>query len=145
MKKLQFLSYLFAALFMVTMVSCDDDDDDNVDPTASNTELLTAGVWTGNKVFFNGNDVTELAKDQIDVSTTTVKFETNGTYTGTIPGRTEASGTWEFTNDESQVIMDSGTDNELTVDINMLSATELWAEGEFLGENQGVYEVRFVR
>jgi len=140
MKKLKFLSYLFAALLMVTTVSCDDDDDD----AAPNRQtLLTAQTWRGDKIYFQGDDVTEDFADLIDVKNATIKFDTDGTYTAGSNGDTN-EGTWEFTNDQqNQILMDEGTSEEITVDVNRLSATELWLEGDLTGFGEDV-EIRFV-
>ncbi|NDK55946.1 hypothetical protein [Pontibacter fetidus] len=141
MKKLQFLSYLFAALLMFTTVSCDDDDDnDNVNPDKE--ALLLADVWTGSKIYLGGQDVTEDYKDIFDVTTVSVKFYEDGTYTFDMDGTAE-DGTWEFANNQTQVLLDKGTDDEELVDINKLTATELWAEGDLTGMGQDV-EIRFV-
>ncbi|MBJ6118517.1 hypothetical protein JAO76_09965 [Pontibacter sp. BT310] len=139
MKKLKFLSYLFAALLMVTTVSCDDDDDDSV---PNNTSLLTASEWTGDKVYFQGMDVTNNPLSPIDVKNVKITFMSDGTYSGQIEGISQ-SGTWEFNQTETQIIMDKGTDDELIVDVKKLTSTELWAEGEFADLGEDV-EIRFV-
>ena len=140
MKKLKFLSYLFAALLMVTTVSCDDDDDD---AAPDRQTLLTAQTWRGDKLFIQGEDVTEDFADLIDVQSSTIKFNTDGTYTAGSDGDTE-DGTWEFTNNQqNEILMDEGTSDEITVDVNRLSATELWLEGDLSGFGQDV-EIRFV-
>ncbi|MEJ8755785.1 hypothetical protein WG947_02150 [Pontibacter sp. H259] len=142
MKKLKFLSYLMAALLLVTSVSCDDDDDDDASP--NNTSLLTASTWKGDKLYYQGVDVTEDFSPILDVKATTIKFNANGTYTITADG-TSDTGTWEFTNNETQVLMDEGTDDELLIDVNRLTATELWAEGDFAGSGgTETFELRFV-
>ncbi|MER2997128.1 lipocalin family protein [Pontibacter populi] len=141
MKKLQFLTYLFAVLFTVTMVSCDDDDDDNdVDP--GKEAMLTAGVWTGDKIYYQGADFTEQLSGFLDIKSATVDFNADGTYTGNLDGDSE-SGTWEFTNNETQIIMDADTDDEIIVDINRLTATELWVEGDYMGTGEETIELRF--
>lgn len=141
MKKLQFLRLLFAALLMVTMVSCDNEDDDNATP--NNQSLLTAGVWNGDKIYYQGIDVTEDFAAIIDVKDTSIKFTKDGTYTITSDG-SEEKGTWEFANNETQILMDKGTDDEMLVDVNKLTATELWVEGDF-GNLGDEIEIRFVR
>lgn len=138
MKNLKFLTYLFAALLMFTTVSCSDDDDDK-DLSPDKEALLTAGVWTGNKIFVGGQDFTSIYGDP---STVTMTFDDDGTYTLNIDGDVK-EGTWEFTNNNTQVIMDKGPD-EVVVDVNRLTSTELWAEGDFIDIGQRV-EVRFVR
>lgn len=140
MKKLQFLSYLFAALLMVTLVSCDDDDDD---ATPDKEALLTAGVWTGSKIYYNGVDMTEDFSSFLDVESTTIRFFNDGTYTVDVDGNAE-DGTWEYTNNQTQILMDKGTDDELVADVNKLTSTELWVEGDFADMGDEI-EVRFVR
>ena len=121
MKKLQFLNLLFAALFLVTFASCDNDGDD--DATPNNTSLLTAAVWNGDKLYYQGQDATEIFEDIIDVKATSIRFFTDGTYT---------------------IDVDGTADDEMLVDINKLTATELWAEGDF-GDTGEKLEIRFVK
>ncbi|HEY4651060.1 MAG TPA: hypothetical protein VIG72_06575 [Pontibacter sp.] len=138
MKRLHYLRYLFAALLLVTIASCSKDDDD--DATPDKDLLLTDQTWTGDKLLIGGQDVTILYKDRI--TKTTLKFNTDGTYTFDSDGTTK-TGSWEFANDQKQVIMDKNAANELTADIKRLTATELWVEGEFFDLGQDV-EVRFI-
>lgn len=146
MKKIQFLTYLFAALFTITMVSCSDDDDDKDDTITPGKEaLLIADTWFGSKVYYQGADFTEQAKTYLDITTVSIEFSESGTYTGNISGDDSETGTWEFTNNDTQIIMDKGTPDELIVDVNRLSTTELWVEGDFLGTNgEETLELRFV-
>ncbi|MBB6612019.1 hypothetical protein H7F15_13295 [Pontibacter sp. Tf4] len=145
MKKLQFLSYLFAALFMVTMVSCDDDDDDTTNPNPDKETLLTAKVWNGSKVYYQNADFTEQVKELFDISTTTIKFNADGTYTASMSGEDDETGTWEFASNDTKIVMDSESSDPITVDINTLTATELWVEGDFLETGgQETIELRFV-
>ncbi|WP_162426998.1 DUF4923 family protein [Pontibacter pudoricolor] len=139
MKKLKFLSYLIATLLMVTTVSCDDDDDDAL---PNNTSLLTASEWTGDKVYFQGMDVTNNPLSPIDVKSVKITFKSDGTYSGQIEGVSK-SGTWEFNQTETQIIMDKDTNDELIADIKRLTSTEFWAEGDFAGVGEDV-EIRFV-
>ena len=123
-----------------TVASCDDDDDD---AAPDRQTLLTAQTWRGDKLFIQGEDVTEDFADLIDVQSSTIKFNTDGTYTAGSDGDTE-DGTWEFTNNQqNEILMDEGTSDEITVDVNRLSATELWLEGDLSGFGQDV-EIRFV-
>jgi hypothetical protein len=51
-------------------------------------------------------------------------FKTDGTYS-TFDGTDTETGTWEFSTDETKVIMDKGTSDEETMDIVELSSTKL--------------------
>lgn len=146
MKKLPFLTYLFAALLTVTMVSCSDDDDNNDDNVTPEKEaLLVAETWYGSKVYYQGSDFTEQAKAFLDITTVTVEFSESGTYTGNISGDDTETGTWEFTNNDTQIIFDKDTPDSFTVDVNKLTATELWVEGDFMNTGgQETVELRFV-
>jgi hypothetical protein len=146
MKQLKFLSYLMAALVMITTVGCDDDDDDDIDPGSTKSEMLTAGVWQGDKVYYQGTDFTDLIKNELDITKTTIKFNSNGTYRATISGEPEETGTWKFMANETQILLDEGDqDDELLVDINRFTATEIWVEGNFIDSNNDRVELRFKR
>ncbi|MBC5774986.1 lipocalin family protein [Pontibacter sp. KCTC 32443] len=142
MKKLQFLTYLFAALLMVTTVSCDEDDDDT---TPDKESLLTAGEWTGDKIYVQGVDATDDFAElfDFDVKNSTISFSADGTYTADSDFGSD-EGTWEFSEDETQIILDEGTDDETTVEVNRLTSSEFWAEGDLADMGQDV-EIRFVR
>ncbi|SFU38301.1 lipocalin family protein [Pontibacter akesuensis] len=150
MKKFKLFPLLFASLLMLTFASCGDDDDDDNNPAPSNTELLTGGMWTGDKIFINGSDFTGTAKSQFgyDVTQATLNFDDNGTYTFTYDdddSNTE-TGTWEFTNDEKSIILDEGTADETTLVLNKLTASELHMEGEFSLDGVTIdAEIRAVR
>ncbi|MFD2245294.1 hypothetical protein [Pontibacter ruber] len=139
MKNLRLITLLFLSFFVVTLASCDDDDEDK-DP--SRTDLLTAGLWTGNSVYYQGQDVSQFLRDsaQFEIKDLTTRFDKNGEYRETL-GRTIV-GTWEFANNEQDIIFDKGTNNELTVNVTRLTATEFYYEQDFQGT---ILEFRFLR
>jgi hypothetical protein len=133
MIKLKQLLLLFTALCLITLVSCDKDKDDN--PTTK-ADLLTAGKWTGNKVYSGGQDITEMAKQfGFDVTKGTVQFRKDGTYSTTFEGDTE-QGTWEFTQGESHIMLD----NDYEVKINKLDSKNF-----FMYDHEDDMEIRYVR
>jgi hypothetical protein len=123
------------ALFLVTVlafstVSCNDDDDDDAEP--SRTALLTGGQWTGTALYVGSQNITDLLIDEddpdnsFDVRKWTATFNSNGTYSTTYDGSASESGRWEFTNNEQSILFDKGTDDEETATINRLTSTELY-------------------
>lgn len=117
MNKLKFLSFIFATLFLITLVSCDKDDKDS---EPSKKALLTAKTWQGNRLLIEGEDITSF----VDMDKTFITFNTNGTYLISLDGSKD-NGTWELTSSEQKLLMDKGTDFETNVDILKLTSTSL--------------------
>jgi hypothetical protein len=139
MKNIRLITLLFLSLFAITLAGCDNDDEDK-DP--SKTDLLTAGLWTGNSVYVQGQDITQLLRDssKFEIKDLSTRFDKNGEYRETL-GRTLV-GTWEFANNEQSILFDKGTANEYTVKITKLSATEFYYEQDIQGTP---FEFRFLR
>ncbi len=129
MRELRKLNYLLAALFVLVMMGCGDDDDDE----PSRRALLTAGTWQANRVFVDGNDVS----NAIDLNQTNIRFNTDGTYTWVFDGD-PIQGEWEFADNEQKIVFDEGTNAEETVNILELSATVLNLEIEEVDPATGV-------
>jgi len=97
--------FLIFFLALVCFVSCDDDDD----PEASRRELLTAETWRGDRILVSGADAatSPLFRGFVpDPKSMTIKFNDNGTYTGTYTLNGQArtsSGTWEFKDNERKI------------------------------------------
>ncbi|WP_276495689.1 hypothetical protein [Pontibacter litorisediminis] len=136
MHKFKLLNLIFAAMCMVAFTSCKDDDDD----VSPNVSLLTNGEWTGNAVYYLGQDVSAEYEEQtgMDILQYTSLFNRDGTYSDQYAGAPLVDGTWEYGNDERVIIFDEGTRNEYTVVISKLEENELW----YL---QGGIEYRFTR
>ncbi|MBD1395819.1 hypothetical protein H9Q13_01465 [Pontibacter sp. JH31] len=129
MKTQRIIPFLFAALLLV-FTSCDKDDEDK---EPSRSDLLTTGLWTGSSVYIQGQDISQLLRDSanFDVRQLSTRFDKNGEYRETF-GRTIV-GTWEFVNNEQEILFDKGTNQAYTVKINKLNATELYYEQEIDG------------
>ncbi len=80
MNKLRFLSFLFAAFFLITLSSCDKDDDEEVAPNKS--ALLTAHAWQGNTVYLNGIKAPDDAI-RLEIKTIKLNFTNDRTFTAT--------------------------------------------------------------
>lgn len=135
MKNLKHIFFLLAAICVVSLSSCKDDDDD----VSPNVSLLTNGEWTGSAVFINGDDFTAEfeAEYGIDLTRYTSKFERGGTYIDKYAGTTMVEGTWEYENNERIILFDKGADEYRTV-ISKLDEDELFYM-------QGGAEFRFTR
>ncbi|MER2997127.1 hypothetical protein [Pontibacter populi] len=136
MHKFQLRYFLIALLFPLFLVSCDDDDDD-VNP---NVSMLTAGVWAGNAIYFNDEDVTdEILEDEgFDWTLYTSEFKRDGTYNEKYDGDVVAEGKWEYQNNDRVIVFDETGGDEYTVVISKLDNDELFYV-------YGGVEYRFVR
>ncbi|TPE46072.1 hypothetical protein [Pontibacter mangrovi] len=114
---------LFLCLFVPLLISCNKDDDEDVSP---NLRLLTDGQWTGQAVYFGGQDQTDVFEQEtgIDFTKYTSLFNRDGTYSDTYDTQ-EINGTWEYENDERVILFDKGDSDEYTVVISKLDDDEL--------------------
>ncbi|MBC5774987.1 lipocalin family protein [Pontibacter sp. KCTC 32443] len=138
MNRYQLRYFLLAILFPLFLVSCGDDDDDDVSP---NIAQLTAGEWTGDAIIVDGEDITdELLEEEepFDFRQYTSQFERAGTYNESYQGRTVAEGDWEYQNNDRIIVFDEGTSREYYVVIAKLDDDELFYV-------QDGVEYRFVR
>ncbi|WP_242928417.1 hypothetical protein [Pontibacter vulgaris] len=138
MKQLRKLNYLFAALFVLVLLGCGDDEDKE----PSRRDLLTSTTWQANHVFLDGVDVTS----RVDLTQTSFKFEKNGNYTFKFDGN-PIIGTWEFADNEQKLVLDKGTGDEENVKILLLSATNFNVQFEEVDDDTGInhtLEFRFI-
>lgn len=128
MNKLTLVAFLFASLFMVSLTSCDKDEDEGL----SKTELLTGGEWTGDQIWMLGKNVTEELKAyNVSASKTKINFKKDGSYTTKYDGDVMEEGDWEFGSGEKVIITDKGTSDETEYKVNKLTSSELHLEGLF--------------
>ncbi|OKL41721.1 hypothetical protein [Pontibacter flavimaris] len=128
MNKLNLFTLFFASLFMLTLVSCDKDDDKDL----SKTELLTGGEWTGDQIWMLGNNMTETLKNYgVTASQIQLDFKKDGSYTIKSEGEVMQDGAWEFSTGEKEITTDKGTSDENKYEINKLTSSELHLEGLF--------------
>ncbi|MCC9168387.1 hypothetical protein [Pontibacter harenae] len=149
MKKVNLFALLFLCLFSFTMVSCDKDKDDEIDPSITN--MLTDGEWVGAAMRFNNVLLTRdqlyvLTEGMYDISTWTLEFNKNGTGTTSLMGET-GSGKWELADKGKTIIFSKGTEEESRAKILKLTASELHLEfqdKELEEEMDGKAEIHFV-
>ncbi|GAB3527966.1 hypothetical protein GCM10027443_05130 [Pontibacter brevis] len=110
---------------MLTLLSCSKEEADTVSP---NVSFLTAGVWTGSAVHYNGQDQTNSFEESnaIEWSNYTAKFHKDGTYAEYYDGNTLVEGVWEFENNERVIVFDRNKEDEYKVVISKLDDDELW-------------------
>lgn len=125
MYKIKILTFFLASVLLTTFTGCSKDDEEDVSP---NVSLLTAGTWTGNAVYTNGDNITAEFEDQtqIDITKYTTTFKREGTYTDSYEGDVVANGTWAYENNERVIVFDKGTADEYSVVISKLDEDELF-------------------
>ncbi|MEJ8800683.1 hypothetical protein [Pontibacter sp. H249] len=100
---------LFALLTLTVFTACSKDDDP--DPI-TNTDLLVAHEWRGDKVLAAGIDVSnrpEITGQIGQIKTVRLKFNEDGTYNATYTsgmGEQSESGQWSFNEDETRLTFD---------------------------------------
>jgi Lipocalin-like domain len=109
---LLFRLLLIPLLFLAT-TACRDDDDG---PQPENRhEILTAYPWKIKRVLGNGINITNFPEVS-QFHNAQIKFNDDGTYTMTNDTET-TTGTWAFAEDETKIILNAGTPEELVLDI----------------------------
>ncbi len=99
--------------------SCSDDDG----VALTKTQLLTSSPWKFSTV--STGDATVDALFQLLFTGFTITFNTDGTTVVTFPSEPNEDGTWEFTAEETKLLLDKGTIDEQTSDIVTLTAATL--------------------
>lgn len=116
-------NFLFIVLVLlissVSFSSCKKDDEE------TRKDLLTAR-WEGETITTNVtlNGITLPAETE-SLLGSFIEFKSDGTYTSDDNEAFEGSGTWKFSNGEKDIIMDEGTDDEITLAITSLSSNDL--------------------
>jgi len=98
--------------------SCSDDDE----VALTKTQLLTQSSWKFSAV--STGDPTFDAFFQLFFTGFTITFNTDGTTLVTFASDSE-TGIWEFTTNETKILLDKGTMDEQTFDIESLTAATL--------------------
>ena len=99
--------------------SCSDDDE----IALTKTQLLTLSPWKYSTI--TTGDATFDALFQLVFTGFTITFNTDGTTSVSFPSEPSVNGTWEFTTDETKILLDKGTMDEQTFDIESLTAAKL--------------------
>lgn len=116
-------NFLFIVLVLlissVSFSSCKKDDEE------TRKDLLT-GRWEGETITSNAtlNGIAFPAETE-SLSGSFIEFKSDGTYTSDDNEAFEGSGTWKFSNGEKDIIMDEGTDDEITFTITSISSNDL--------------------
>jgi len=110
--------------------SCSSDDE----IALTKTQLLTQAPWKFSTI--STGDVTADALFQLVFTGFTITFNTDGTTSVSFPSEPSVNGTWEFTTNETKILLDKGTMDEQTFDIQSLTAATLvftFADPDFSG------------
>ncbi|WP_161888062.1 lipocalin-like domain-containing protein [Pontibacter russatus] len=160
MRNLRLIALLLVTLFSLSLSSCKDDDDS--EDMSPKTALLTEKEWTGEGIYVQGTSLALLLQlageedlaEQFNISSTKIKFEKDGTFTGTSNGVMD-SGKWKFTDNEQKIVITNADNQETTFKVNSLTESNLNLElnvedlgmepVEFQGVTINTVELRFVR
>jgi Lipocalin-like domain len=128
-KKLNFYRQLIAiTMFILMLISCGTDD-----PKVDKSSLLVGAKWTFSESIAEDELIQGLITSLYLGSTFT--FNANGSYNGEFgdwADNVAYEGTWEFTSDDTKIILDKGTDEENTWDIVTLNSdTFSFKDGNF--------------
>lgn len=132
MKTLRVL-LLFAAV--IALNSC------AVEEEIDNTKLLTQKTWTYDSVS-GYDDFTNQFLDAF-LTSSTYKFDEDGTYTATLLGQSAGGGTWSFNSDETKITVGANGSDPETWTIITLSETTLKVSGEDDSALDGTYTLTF--
>jgi len=138
------LSILFAAFAVVFLASCGKYED-GPGLSLRSKKARIQGDWTVESAFQAGVDITS---DITFGGTVDVTFDKDGvfkyTYDYTILGQVingSVTGTWDFSDDKSAVVVTNGSGNSDSSKILRLTNKELWLEET--DSNGSTYEVHY--
>jgi hypothetical protein len=138
------LSILFAAFAVVMLASCGKYEDGPGFSLRSKTSRL-AGTWTLTEVFQGSVDITTSFTYG---GTIEAIFDKDGVYTNTYdyvtpfgPVSGSVSGTWDFSDDKTSLLVTNGSGDIQSSKILRLTNKELWLEQS--DSNGGTYEVHY--
>lgn len=120
------IQLLFVLLLTLALVAGCKKDDKEAEPTK--TAIVTAKAWKLDKIFALNQDITSFVGEDLlgELGNSDVKFNVDGTYTSTNRStNATANGNWEFSADETKMILNKGTTRELTLDVIQLSNSNL--------------------
>jgi len=117
MKNIKLLTSLLLLVSIFLISSCKDDDD----PVLTKTQLLTQNTWK----YSSGTSSDAFAQSLLAILTgQEYTFKSDKTYSGILLGF-PTSGTWDFSADESKLILEKGTSDETSSEIVKLDASNL--------------------
>lgn len=122
MKRINLLTYLLLVCAVI-VTACGDDEEEVL---TGKLALLTAHQWKYSTCESDDEVTVEFANAFNAGATYT--FAKNGTYAaklGNVFSNLPFDGVWEFASNESQLILDKGTDEEIIYTIEQLSSTTL--------------------
>lgn len=141
MKQLKFISGFFALVIAFTVSSCSDDDE----VTKSKADLLTQHGWK----LSSGTSSNANLQNEIDLVVAFQYyyiFNKDKSYTTGIPLSSDVeTGKWEFSTDETKLILDKGTSDEVTLTIGKLDDSSLELTGNDPDYSNASYTLKFVK
>jgi len=137
------LSLLFAVAAMFVFAGCGKYED-GPGFSLRSKEARVAGIWTIEKYYENGVDIT--SDFLADGTTVTVEFKKDGVYSTTVSytflGQTYTeteTGTWALTNDNANLTMTDSQGDASSVRILRLTNSEMWFEDTTSGTTDEVH------
>ena len=120
------LYYLLLIAVIFNLTSCGDKDEDI--PAPSKQDLLTAKTWQPSKIIVDGLDISSNPSFAFALQVN-YKFKADKTYIISLLGSSEP-GTWEFSSNETVILLDAGTVDEnrwtiVELKENSFKATEI--------------------
>jgi hypothetical protein len=138
------LSILFAAFAVVFLASCGKYEDGPGLSLRSKKARL-AGTWVVEEAIQGTTDITGTITNGGSVEVT---FEKDGVFTYEydyvvfgVPASGSITGTWDFSDDKSELVITNGSGNSDSAKILRLTNSELWLEES--DSNGGTYEVHY--
>jgi hypothetical protein len=138
------LSILFAAFAVVMLASCGKYED-GPGLSLRSKKARVVGEWTIESAIQAGVDITS---NITSGGTIDVAFDKDGVYTYTynytVFGQNvngSVSGTWDFSDDKTSLVVTNGSGNSESSKILRLTNKELWLEQS--DSNGGTYEIHY--
>jgi hypothetical protein len=131
------IQFILSGILLVGLLSCskDNDNDNDNGKVKTKMELITQKTWVYDEFITDYDESpTVLAykrgktNNSYDLSLVTVKFNTDGSYTETLPNGAVSGGTWKFLNNETQTEVKNTSGTYTSTIITLADNNFIWRD-----------------
>jgi len=132
------IQLIFSGILLLGLLSCSKDKD--IDKIKTKMELITQKTWVYDEYITDYDESPTVlaykrgkANNSMNLSLVTVKFNTDGTYSETLPNGAAGTGTWKFLNNETQTEVKNTAGTYTSTIITLADNNFIWQDPTRLG------------
>jgi len=127
------IQFIFSGILLIGLLSCSKYNT-NI-KVKTKMELVTQKIWVYDEFITDYDEYPSIfaykrgkANNSMDLSLVTVKFNTDGTYSETLPNGTAGTGTWKFLNNETQTAVKNTSGTYTSTIITLADNNFIWED-----------------